>query len=133
MNDEVVLVAVGLRLGLPIGRSHVCSNCGLEVDELGTHGLSCHFSKGQHSRHVALSDRHWTPRRSLATYIEPLGLYRSDGKRPDGVTVVRKCGRVLVWDATCADTLAPSHRTLAAWEPRAVAADAEQRKHILSP
>ena len=42
-----------------------------------------------------------------------------------------KCVRVLVWDATCADTLAPSHRTLAAREPRAVVADAEQRKRVM--
>ena len=35
-----------------------------------------------------------------------------------------------MWDATCADTLAPSHRALAAREPRAVAADAEQRKRM---
>ena len=55
----------------------------------------------------------------------------TDGKRPDGATVVPwKCGRVLVWDATCTDTLAPSHRALAAREPRAVAADAEQRKRV---
>ena len=35
-----------------------------------------------------------------------------------------------MWDATCTDTLAPSHRALAAREPRAVAADAEQRKRV---
>ena len=39
-----------------------------------------------------------------------------------------KGGRVLVWDVTCADTLAPSHRQLASREARAVAASAEQRK-----
>ena len=43
------------------------------------------------------------------------GLYRSDGKRPDGATIVpRKGGKVLVWDATCPDTLAQSHTSLAA-------------------
>ena len=56
MDDEVVRVAVGLRLGLPLGRSHTCSSCGSEVDELGTHGLSCRFSKGRHSRHAAVND-----------------------------------------------------------------------------
>ena len=35
---------------------------------------------------------------------------------------------VLVWDVTCADTLAPSHRQLASREAGAVAASAEQRK-----
>ena len=33
--------------------------------------------------------------------LEPSGLLRLDGKRPDGVTIV------LVWDATCPDTLPP--------------------------
>ena len=61
--------------------------------------------------------------------LEPPGLLRSDGKRPDGVTVVPwKCGKLLVSDATCPDTFAPSyssHATLAAGE---VAALAEKRK-----
>ena len=37
---------------------------------------------------------------------------------------------MLVWDATCPDTLAPSHITLAARECDAVAADAEHRKRL---
>ena len=50
-------------------------------------------------------------------------------KRPDGATLVPwKRGRVLVWDATCPDTLAPSHSSLANREAGAVAADAEHRK-----
>ena len=40
-----------------------------------------------------------------------------------------KGGRVLVWDVTCVDTLAPSHRQLASREAGAVAASAEQRKN----
>ena len=113
----MVRVAVGLRLGLPLGCSHTCSSCGSEVDELGTHGLSCRFSKGRHSRHAAVNDiiRRALDSARIPSHLEPLGLYRSDGKRPDGATVVPwKCGRVLVWDATCTDTLAPSHRALAA-------------------
>ena len=35
---------------------------------------------------------------------------------------------MLVWDATCSDTIVPSHFTLAAWESRAAAVDADQRK-----
>ena len=41
-----------------------------------------------------------------------------------------KEGRVLVWDATCPDTLAPSHATLAVREDGAIAADAEYRKRL---
>ena len=54
MDDEVIRFAVGLRLGLPL--CHLCGSCGAEVDELGTHGLSCRFSKGRHSRHAAVND-----------------------------------------------------------------------------
>ena len=44
-------------------------------------------------------------KRSLAT----AGICREDGKRPDGATVMPwKGGRVLVWDATCPNTFAPS-------------------------
>ena len=39
-------------------------------------------------------------------------------------------GSALVWDATCPDTLAPSHITLAASGGGAVASDAERRKHL---
>ena len=39
-----------------------------------------------------------------------------------------QCGKLLVWDATCPDTLAPSHSTLATREAGAVAADAEHKK-----
>ena len=131
MDDDVIRIAVGLRLGLPLCRPHCCSNCGSAVDNLGTHGLSCRFSKGRHSRHAALND---IIKRSLEStkvpcHLEPTGLYRSDGKRSDGASVVPwRGGKVLVWDATCVDTLAPSHISLAVRESGAVAADAELRK-----
>ena len=61
--------------------------------------------------------------------LEPSGLYRSDEKRPDGVSIVPwKCGQLLVWDATCPDTFAPSYYTIAAHQVGAVAQQAEDRK-----
>ena len=39
-----------------------------------------------------------------------------------------KSGRLLVWDATCPDTFAPSYRAKATQEPGKVAAAAEERK-----
>ncbi len=52
-------------------------------------------------------------------------------------------GCLLVWDATCPDTLAPSYTSFSTQEPRKVAANAEERKiekyrdlppgHIFSP
>ena len=58
MDDEVIRITVGLRLALPLSRAHLCSSCGAEVDELGTHGLSCRFSKGRHSRHAAVNNNY---------------------------------------------------------------------------
>ena len=41
--------------------------------------------------------------------LEPPGLYRSDGKRPDGVIMVPwEMGKQLVWNATLVDAFAPS-------------------------
>ena len=63
--------------------------------------------------------------------LEPSGLYRTDGKRPDGITVVPwKSGKLLVWDATCPDTFAPSYSSIATREAAAVAAMAEERKAV---
>ena len=58
-----------------------------------------------------------------------MGLSRSDGKRPDGMSIVPwSSGRLLVWDATCPDTLAASYRGQATAEAGKVAAAAEDRK-----
>ena len=56
MDDDVVRVTVSLCHGIPMCHPHVCSCCGAEVSNLGTHGLSCQFSKGRHSRLAALNN-----------------------------------------------------------------------------
>ena len=61
--------------------------------------------------------------------MHPTDLVRSDGKRPDGVSLAPwKAGCLLVWDATCPDTLAASYRVHATSMPRKVAEAAEERK-----
>ena len=41
--------------------------------------------------------------------VELRGLYRTDGKRPDGVTIINwELGKQLVWDVTVVDALAAS-------------------------
>ena len=101
------------------------------MDAFGIHGLSCYFSNVRHSRHAVIND---IIKRSLNSvtipcHIEPARLYRSVGKRPDGASVLTWKGeRVLVWDATCPDTLAPSHLSMAVKEAGAVTHDAEYRK-----
>eukprot|EP00731_Ephydatia_muelleri_P008395 Em0004g733a len=61
--------------------------------------------------------------------LEPTGLGRADGKRPDGITMIPgSYGRLMVWDATCVDTFATSHLSIAASEVCAAANQAEMSK-----
>jgi hypothetical protein len=82
-----------------------------KVEEIGTHGLSCFKSSGRFSRHTEINS---IINRSLISIhvnstLEPNGLSRNDGKRPDGMTLVPWIkGQPLVWDVTV-DTLADSH------------------------
>ena len=91
----------------------------------------CRKSLGRHPHHMAIND---IIKRSLASakvsaHLEPAGICRSDGERPDGATIMPwKSGRVLVWDATCPDTFAPSHLQLAVREAGAVADQAGRKK-----
>ena len=131
MDDDTIRVAIGLRLGSSLCRPHVCAHCGAEVDSLATHCLSCRWSEGRHHRHAALNDilHRALTSAHVPSRLEPSGLCCSDGKRPDGITVVPwNNGKLLVWDATCPDTFAPSYISSATSEAGAVAALAEERK-----
>ena len=90
MDDNTVRVAVGLRLGSTLCRPHTCQHCGADVNHLATHGLSCKKSEGRHHRHAAINDILYRALSSakIPSRLEPSGLLRSDGKRPDGVTMV---------------------------------------------
>ena len=90
MDDEVVRVAVGLRLGLNLCEPHLCQ-CGAPVDARGIHGLACKKSAGRHPRHGLLNDVVWRAmqRAQIPSSKEPVGLdrwkaSRWSGKRPDG-------------------------------------------------
>ena len=130
-DDPTIRVEVGLRLGLPLAHPHVCGLCGAEVDQFSAHGLSCKKSKGRHYRHASLNDvlyRAFEAAR-IPARLEPSGLARLDGKRPDGITMVPwESGRCIVWDVTCVNTLAPTYRSDAVIAPGSVAARAERKK-----
>ena len=111
MDDISFKIAIGLRLGCKICQSHTCI-CGATVDVYGRHALSCSKSAGRLSRHYSLNDIIKRAFASIDTpsILEPSGISRSDGKRPDGLTLVPwSKGKSLLWDATCTDTLATSH------------------------
>ena len=111
MEDCVIRIAVGLRFGIPFCTPHSCCCCGELVDESGTHGLCCRKSQGRLPRH-SMNDivKRALMAIEIPSILEPQGLCRSDGKHPDGVTIIPwDRGRALVWDATCHDTFAPTN------------------------
>lgn len=130
LDDEAVRVAVGLRLGLNLCTPHQC-HCGSLVDARGLHSFVCKRAPGKSSRHHALND---LIARSFAsagipTTKEPHGLFRTDGKRPDGLTLVPwQSGKPLCWDVTAICPLAESYVRGAAREAGAAAELAASRK-----
>jgi len=63
--------------------------------------------------------------------LEPAGLLRGDGKRPDGATLIPfSHGKCLLWDFTCPDTVAPSHLSHSSLAAGSAAAEAETHKNI---
>ena len=101
---STVRVAVGLRLGTTVCGPHSCQRCGDAVDALGRHALSCKRSEGRHQRHAAINAivKNGLMSAHIPSRLEPTGLMRSDGKRPDGATMPPwKSGCILVWDGTC--------------------------------
>ena len=132
----MIRVAAGLRLGITLCLPHQCHQCSTDVDHLGLHGLSCRKSQGRYPRHAGVNK---LIRRSLASakipsYLEPSGIMRSDGKRPDGATIMPwKNGQTMIRDTTCPDTFAPSHVAHAAREAGTVASQAERNKCQNSP
>ena len=130
MDNASVRIAVGLRLGAPVVRPHVCV-CGTTVTIDGLHGLSCRHGSGRFSRHNQVNDllcRAFVSAGALAT-LEPQSLCIGNGKRPDGVTQIPwKRGRCLAWDATCPDTFAQSQVQASSCQAGSAAAAAEEKK-----
>lgn len=131
LNDQDFQVCIALRLGHNVYSPHKCI-CGSLVNESGVHGLACSKSKGRHQRHKALNKiiQKALASAHIGAKLEPIGLSRDDGKRPDGVTEIPwSNGQRLVWDATCVDTLAKSYLKKTMKEAGAAAEIACKSKH----
>ena len=130
LDPPTLRVAIALRVGAEVCQPHQC-RCGSPADSLGHHALTCRLSAGRHPRHTALND---VVKRALQSVgvpslLEPNGIDRGDGKRPDGMTLFPYTeGKSLVWDATCVNTYAPSYLPATAVTAGAAASDAEQKK-----
>jgi hypothetical protein len=109
LDKQDFQTSVGLRLGCRLFENHIYSRCYMP-NETGFHGLSCVKSLGRIPRHNELNS---IIQRALSSAhfhctLEPNGL--SDGKRPDGTTLIPwSKGQRLIWDVTCVDTLASSY------------------------
>ena len=130
LDNNQLRIACALRLGSPICLPHKCI-CGQMVEDNGYHGLSCKKSSGRFPRHAQAND---IIKRSLQSahipaLLEPPGLSRTDGKKPDGMTMFPyQNGRLMVWDFTCTDTLASSYLKFSSKEAGKVACNAETAK-----
>ena len=110
LDDQQLRISIGLRLGANICVALRCHS-GKTVVRDGLRGLSCTKSAGRYSRHATLNSlmKQTLGSLDLPAMLEPRGLYRTDGKRPDGVTMIPwEMGKQLVWDVTVVDALAPS-------------------------
>jgi len=109
---------------------HEC-RCGSRVDACGVHSFVCKRAPGKTIRHHALNDliaRAFSSA-GLPVTKEPSGLFRSNGKRPDGLTLVPwSSSKALCWDVTVTCPLAESYISAAAQESGAAAELAASRK-----
>ena len=134
LDNDTVRATIGLRLGAKLCEPHRCP-CGGWVEANGLHALACKRSAGRSSRHNYVNDVLWRAimKAGVPATKEPLGLLRSDGKRPDGVTLIPwESGKCATWDVTVTDTLAASnviHSSRAAGSAAECAAEKKNNKY----
>ena len=89
LENEDILVVVGLRLGAALTQAHQCP-CGALVEVNGLHSLSCKLSSSKHSRHASINNIIYCAccRADIPAVKEPTELTRTDDKRPDDSTLV---------------------------------------------
>ena len=106
--------------------------CGALVDTNSLHGISCKLNSGKHAKHANFNELiyHALKSSDIPAVKESTGLSRSDGKRPDGLSLVPwKSGKCLIWDVTIVDTMAQSYLQSTSQNACAAAEMAAERKH----
>ena len=88
INGSQLRTSCALRLGSLLCIAHTCVS-GTKVDQSGVHGLSCRKSAGRCSRQAQVNDiiKRALSSAHIPSILEPNGVSRSDGKRPDGMTI----------------------------------------------
>ena len=102
---------MGLRLGVNLCEPNQWP-CGKLDDARGTHGLSRKSGTAKAIRHHQLNDivRRAFLRANIPSVMEPTGLSRGDGMRPDGMTLIPwQSGKNVTWDVTVTDIIVDSY------------------------
>ena len=97
----------------------------------GIHSLACKRSQGRTPRHAQLNRviADGFKAAGIPTQSEPAHLSLSDGKRPDGITLIPySMGKSVVWDGTVHSTLYTSNIQETARTAGAAARKAERQK-----
>ena len=98
---------------------------------MGNHALICPKLRSRFSRHNSCNRviKEVFNSVEIPSTLEPIGLLRDDGKRPDGVTLLPwSRGRAVAWDFTCVHRLTASNERYATEEGSTAATEAEHRK-----
>ena len=130
MDNRSLRIACGLRLGSPLCQPHECI-CSTQVESTGVHGLGYRKSAGRFSRHSHVNNliRKALKSAHVPMILEPQGVLRMDGKRPDGMTIfLWRMVKCMVCDFTCSDTFAPRLLDVSSSHFGKVAERAEQAK-----
>ena len=93
--------------------------------------MSCRRLPSRTARHAALNLLLQRALREagIPARLEPPGLTRTDGKRPDGSTLFPWAeGRLMAWDVTCVDPICTSYVAASSKSALAAATAAETRK-----
>ena len=117
-------------VGIDICQPEACP-CGVLVDGKGI--MRYHASSRQAVSHgTTQSMIFFTASYTMAhipCVMEPSGLVRTNGKRPDGLTLIPwQQGKCLTWDVSIVNPLAPSYVNSTALVPGGVAEFAAERK-----
>ena len=90
MDDSTVPIAISLHLGLAFCKPHLCHHCGCEGTAFATHSFSCVQSQGRYHHHSSLNDviHRALGASRIRSRLEPSGISCSNGKRPNGATLI---------------------------------------------
>ena len=101
------------------------------IEVNGLHGLSCKLGSGKHSRHASINGIIYRAccRVDIPAVKEPTGLTRTDGKCPDGSTLVPwSASKYVIWDVPIVDTMAPSYAAISSVSAGLVAEQSSTRR-----